>query len=182
MLIGGGDPGVTGGIAVLWCKNQGVKPLFEVVKVELFRNPVSPYEVEKKDGTISNRNDVDFLSLSRLFEELTSTRLIPKADRHFFLERPECWGLSSYSALSLASSWAALHQVALDFGFTVYNFRPCDWKAEMLPPKSTKKDSVALAKELYPQMFYNLDKPSTDGVAEALLIAECGRRRLAGIK
>lgn len=178
MLIGGGDPGVTGGIALLRVGKDYV-----VSGVELFKMPVSPYQVENKDGTIGNRNEVDYLSLGHLFKEISKVEPGMFQFLNFFLERPEPWGLSAYSALSLGSSYSAIHQASLDHGWTVQCFRPKDWKAEMgIPPKSKKKVSVALANELFPQMFYNLDKATTDGVAEALLIAECGRRRLAGIK
>lgn len=172
MLIGGGDPGVTGGIAFLKLYVGWVP-----IKVELFKMPVSPYQVENKDGTIGNRNEVDFIALGSLFQELTKRETEEKV---FFLERPAPWGLSAYSALSLGSSYAAIYQAAIDHGFTVYTYEPKIWKAGMgIPPKSKKPVSVALAKELFPQMFYNLDKASTDGVAEALLMAELGRRQLA---
>lgn len=176
-MIGGGDPGVTGGIAFLRCDDFEAE--FNVQKVELFKMPVSPYTVTNKDGTEGNRNEMDFLALCRLLEEVMDDVEVHES-KCFFIERPEPWGLTAYSALSLGSTYAALHQAAIDFGFTVYNFRPKDWKAEMgIPPKSKKPVSVAMAKELFPEMFYNLDKASTDGVAEALLMAELGRRRLA---
>lgn len=163
MLVGGGDPGVTGGIAFIWAAAGN--------KTEVFKMPVSPYQVEKKDGTISNRNEPDFIALGNLFYEVANGVVGPK---HFYLERPEPWGLSAYSALSLGASYACLYQAAIDHGFTVYNVRPRDWKERMGLWKKKKTDSVALAQALYPQQFYNLDKATTDGVAEALLIAHGG--------
>lgn len=171
MLIGGGDPGVTGGIAFIWIPGRG-----NALDIELFKMPVSPYTVTNKDGTEGNRNEPDFLALDNLFREVANGVV---GEKHFFLERPEPWGLSTYSALSLGSSYACLHQAAIARGFTVYNYRPKDWKADMgILPKSKKKVSIELAKELYPSVFWRLDKATTDGVAEALLIAECGRRKL----
>lgn len=179
MLIGGGDPGVTGGIAIIQSH------AFKAQKVELFRMPVTPYTVENKDGSTGNRKEMDFLALDNLFREIVRA-YSEHPRKEFFVERPSAWGLSAFSAVPLCTSYGAVAQVAICHGFTVRFFEPREWKANLgIPSKSKKSVSLAMAKELYPEMFYNLDKASNDGLADALLIAECGRRALAnkaGIK
>jgi hypothetical protein len=74
--------------------------------------------------------------------------------------------------------------VALKLPFTLV--RPQEWQRELLagiPGEDTKQRSILAAQRLFPGVDLRRTvrcKGPSDGIADALLIAEWGRRRLAG--
>lgn len=64
-----------------------------------------------------------------------------------------------------------LWQMALaTFGITTYLVRPAQWKAAYVPKGADKQQSVAVCRQLYPQLA--LPQKKDEALAEAVLIAD----------
>jgi hypothetical protein len=82
------------------------------------------------------------------------------------------------AALSYGQGYGELIGIATALGLKIVEVRPSTWKKAM-KLSSDKNESIALCERLFPEVILlptpRCTKPS-DGMAEALLLAEYGRR------
>lgn len=147
------DPGVGGAIAIL---KEG--------SVQLFDTPVLNLTVGKK-----KKNVIDSRQAMKLLRNYTNSGA--KA----FIE--DVW---SSPQMGVTSSFSMGYGLGLWHGIITCNYipmeriRPQEWKKEFHLVGKDKNDSIHRAKELFPSADIYLKKHH--GRAEALLIAEFGRR------
>ena len=176
MIVLGIDPGLKGGIAVL---QPGRTP----------RVGAMPSLRPKKGG----RETYDFAEIASLLRWFVSgggvtavlERLAPMPP---FLARGG--GALAGAGGSIANYHRGLGRglfegILTALGIPYHLVGPREWQDEMLPLRGgdTKARSIARARELFPDVSLyptaRSRKPS-DGLSDALLIAEFGRRRLDG--
>lgn len=147
MIIIGIDPGLTGGVAVLH-NDKALTPL-------LFRMPVM--------GTSPKLIDVTKL-----------VGLVDQADR-VIIERQQAMPKQGVkSSFTIGENYGRICGALEASKLPIMEVRPSQWKRRAGLLKKTKKDSVALAKRLYPSTASAITKASDEGMAEALLIAHFG--------
>lgn len=165
------DIGVTGGVAML----QQTDPMVVVMPM-----PV----VEVQHGKHVRRT----LDMPLLAETLRS---FAAHDAHVCYEemriQPGGLGQSAMGAAAYGRMLGAIEALCYCLGLPSTAVSPKDWQREMLAGMNTtdrkgrKLASIARAKQLFPGVSLRPTERCTkdsDGMADALLIAEYGRRRL----
>ena len=161
MTVIGIDPGLSGGVAVI--------------------NPETSYALAMP--VIDGRPDLN--RLGDLYRE----------ERPDVIAVEECSirpGESGRSALTIGRNWGLIVGHAMAFGYPLEIVTPQKWKAALgiskpkrgkdepkESPKETKERSIALALRLFPDVDLKATpkcRSYSDGLAEALLIAEWCRR------
>jgi len=84
------------------------------------------------------------------------------------------------SAFSFGYGYGLVVGILRSFKYVIHRTRPAVWKKAYFQPKSTKKDSLALARSKYGKEHFPLEKH--DGRAEACLIADYCRIHILGMK
>lgn len=141
------DPGRKGGIAVVWSEDHEVYPM--------------------PDTTAG---------INTLLHQLTD----PAPWITCIIEQVQVMGKSfgAKAALSYGQHYGEIIGILTALGVKVVEVRPANWKKAMGLTKE-KDDSIALCERLFPEVNLlptpRCTKPS-DGMAEALLLAEFGRR------
>lgn len=144
MIIVGVDPGVTGGLALLWHGDLTV---------------VEPMPVH--DGR------VDGLGVSELLVDwqpdivyLEATQPMPKN--------------GSIASFSLGYNTGVVAGVVQSLGLPLHRVRPAEWKRNQGLIGKDKTASRGLARELFPRLAHCFKLVKQDGLAEAALIARYG--------
>ncbi len=90
------------------------------------------------------------------------------------------------STFAFGASWGMVIGLVQGLGHVLVEARPQDWQREMLRGYPTakgpalKRQAVAAASDLWPHMAEALVVKANQGLADAALICEYGRRRLDG--
>jgi crossover junction endodeoxyribonuclease RuvC len=164
MIILGIDPGQTGAVVAIECGG----PVF-------YDTPVATF---KKSG---GGNKTDFLPANManvLREYAPSDKLVPP-NCHVFIE--QVGGMPGQGVTSMFGFgkgygiWIGI-LAALQIPYTFVT--PQRWKKEFMLGKSDKDDARIRAIELFPRSADSLGLKKHIGRADALLIAEWGRREL----
>lgn len=115
-------------------------------------------------------------SIVKLLDQLTD----PPASSTCVIEQVQVMGKSfgAKAALSYGQHYGEIIGILAAYGVKVIEVRPAIWKKGMGLTKE-KDDSIALCERLFPEINLlptpRCTKPS-DGMAEAMLLAEYGRR------
>lgn len=169
MIVCGVDPGKTGGLAIIEDGGVRVAPM-----------PIVPAKGGK------GRDEYDVRALVRFFDSLGYKA---RGDVHVLIERLHPMPMLKGGTIANYNRGASTHLLigicaALGQPYTLV--LPQVWQRAMLAGTSgadTKQRSVLAAQRLFPGVSLlpteRSRKPS-DGLADALLIAEYGRRQLAG--
>lgn len=177
MIVIGIDPGVEGGIARI-CPTLGavVWPMPTLTKA-------------------NKRKAVDGRGVALLLQQEVADAAVLHARLFVVIERqqplPPVLGGGKGAGGSVANfgrGRAALFEGMLDWAGIEYRLvNPREWQDEMLPLRggSTKDRSIIQAKKLFPGVsLYPTarSRKESDGLSDALLLAEFGRRRLANVE
>lgn len=156
MIYLGIDPGLTGGVGVLY-------PYEEQAVYDM---PVMQNVRAAEKGRV--RMHIDPVALSDL--------LLPFDPRHCrtFVEYTQAGMKGALANYSLGHSSGIIMGVLSALGFTYEMVRPQEWKKEFGLLKSEKDASRKRAAALYPSLA--LTRKKDHGRAEAILLAEYGRR------
>lgn len=99
---------------------------------------------------------------------------------HAMIERTRAHpGMSRHAMHELGYGSGLLYGIILTAGVAVSRAAPSTWKRAMQVP-ANKNEARRIATEMFPALARYLHLVAHDGRAEALLLAEYGRRRLGG--
>jgi len=175
VIIVGIDIGITGAIAAL-----------EGRKARVFDMPT----YERDDG----KRRVDRQALVGLLHRVAPTKRERKACVAFVERANAGPDMGSSAAFNFGMGYGMVQGVLADMGVRICDIAASKWKPAMGVAKSKsaqfgsdeqreqqrdKEDSLKLARKLFPRLAGELERKKHDGRAEALLIAEYGRRELA---
>jgi len=151
------DPGLTG--AVAWIMETGA---VYTMSLPVMSN-VKAAEKGRKRTHINPR------------ELATMLLRFPPAPYQVFLEYTQAGMKGALANYSLGHSSGIIMGVLSALGFSYEMVRPQEWKKEFGLIKMQKDASRTMAQQLFPSV--NLARKKDEGRAEALLIAEWGRRQ-----
>lgn len=159
-VIVGIDSGLTGAISVV--TNDDEMRLLSLVDM-----PV----IEKQYGTGMEVNGYIFDDFITEIIEIYDIKMINLEQIGFI---PNKGGGTAF--LSLGRSFGVVEGVLMAHQLTIDYINPTVWKRQMGLIKSNKKDSINLAKKMYPDFEHLFKRVSKDdGRAESLLIANFKR-------
>lgn len=172
---GGIDTGFSGCLAI-------IRPGGEV---EFHDPPVVKVDLAKKSkgGNVRHRSEYLFASMAALLRDgrldhVTIEKTIPMPN----FKGGRMVQMPAASAFGSGVGYGAWQMGCAAFGIPYQVVAPATWKAALLRDQAkTKEASVAFAARLYPGVAANLYGPRGgifDGRAEALLLAEWGKRGL----
>ena len=150
------DPGLNGCFAII---NTGVKPSIEVIDI-----PTVEISVGKK-----KRRHIDSHAVFKILRKCAGS------GTKVFIE--DVWSspqMGVTSAFNMGFGLGVLHASIAGNMLSMERVRPQAWKKEFSLIGKEKGDSLRLSRELFPSADLSLKKH--EGRAEALLIAEYGRR------
>jgi hypothetical protein len=151
----GCDPGFTGALAAI-----------DGESVEVYDAPVL---------TVGTKRFMDLIAMKTL--------LLKWRDRnaHFFIEKVHSFpGSSGRSMFSFGQGYGEWRGEAVAFGYPLTEVEPAKWKSVMCDGLGKDKDVARYrAALLFPAYAHLFARKQDDGRAEALLIAEYGRRTSA---
>lgn len=155
MIVCGIDPGLSGAVAFIW---PGGEAVHDMPVLEITRGG-------------KRKPEVDARAMMRVFEAMPPAAV--------FIEQVGGMpGDSPASAFQFGRAAGIAEACAKLAGARFEMVAPHVWKRTMGLIKTAKDDSRALAQNLFPGMADGLTRRRDDGRAEALLIAEWGRRKL----
>lgn len=163
-VILGIDPGKTGGMAAMDDAGQVISRL-----------PIPTLATG-----VGSRRDYDEGQIVVWLRQFMRDRVAA------FLESQQAYpGQGAVSNFSTGGGYYLWRGILAALGISYEIVRPQTWQKAMLDAVSgdTKARAVATCKRLFPDVDLRVSERGTkphDGVADALLIAEFGRRRLAG--
>jgi crossover junction endodeoxyribonuclease RuvC len=166
------DPGITGGVAVLYTtRGRAV-----VDTVSLYDTPV---EQKKKSN---GKNKTDYLPSQ--MAGILSDHVSGQQDVHAFIEQVSAMpGQGVTSMFGFGKGYGIWIGILAALGVPYTFVTPQRWKKELMQGQHDKEAAVGRALQLYPQCSAELTvrrgavtKPQALGRADALLIAEAGRR------
>lgn len=160
MIYIGIDPGLTGAVSVILATDG---------EVHLHDMPVMSNVKAAEKGR--KRQHVDPHALAWLLADYNRNK------SRVFLEYTQAGMKGAIANYSLGHSSGIIMGVLAALGFSYELVRPQEWKKEFDLLKAQKDCSRTMAQQLFPMV--NLSKKKDEGKAEALLIAEWGRRRHA---
>lgn len=154
MIIAGIDPGQTGSLAIMFPDGSGV---IDDVPMQTLRGKKSPAWAEWWSNW---------------------SRTIDMAEPDFFVieqvaSRPQ-QGVAS--VFKFGRAFGFVHAIAAARGVPVHFETPNVWKRKMGLLNSDKNASRELVRQLFPGMASRVERVKDDGRAEAILLAEYGRR------
>ena len=172
-MIVGVDPGVKGGIAFLLGEVSSVRPM--------------PTHRPKKGG----RETYDVQEIAMLLRGVCGGGIMAVLER--LAPMPPFLARGGGALAGAGGSIANYHRglgrglfegILTALGIPYHLVGPREWQDEMLPLRGgdTKARSIARARELFPDVsLYPTarSRKASDGLADALLLAEFGRRRFA---
>lgn len=158
MIIIGIDPGNTGAAAI-----------YEGGQWVVHDCPTAKVKVGKSNKTVSDPG---------MMAEVLRPYI--GGDVHVYLEKVSAMpGQGVTSMFTFGTNYGAWQGVVGAFGFVLNLVTPQAWKKELMEGMSKEKDAARLrASQLFPSMRSQLSRKKDIGRADALLIAEYGRRRM----
>lgn len=169
------DPGKQGAFAIIDYTN---KPIDCVCLVDL------PFSECSSINTKSELNSHDFSTLLDVYKDKIAFAVVEKVAAMTYTDsRGQKRGQGAAASFAFGKSYGMLLGVLHTFQIPVVDVQPSVWKI-LLGLNSQKKNSIDLAKTLYPQknVTEKLTRKKDDGRAEALLLAHFGLRFLKGEK
>lgn len=159
-IIIGIDPGATGAIAAI----------FPDEVAELNDIPVTKRIVGKKSRT--------FCYIPGIAQILTSYAQNPDYNVTAYIERQHAMPKQGVvSMFVLGELYGALQGIFSALGVRYKTVRPQEWKKEVLSfTRADKQQSILKAVDLFPDLAQHMSRKKDHGRAEALLIAEYGKR------
>lgn len=151
------DPGVTGAIAWLHKRHDGFD-------IEIFDMPLQTKIIGKKA-----RHEIDAFEMTRIIQSFGGSPICIIEKVH---SMPRQGVVSSFG---FGASYGMAVGVAAASRLPIHLVSPNKWK-RALGLTSEKSESIALAKQLYPQSTEFLTRKKDDGRAEALLLAHWGMK------
>lgn len=158
MIYIGIDPGLTGAVSVILATDG---------EIQLHDMPVMANVKAAEKGR--KRQHVDPHALAWLMADFNRNK------SKVFLEYTQCGMKGAIANYSLGHSSGIIMGVLSAMGFSYEMVRPQEWKKEFGLLKSQKAASRTMAQQLFPSADLRLKKH--EGRAEALLLAEWGRRK-----
>ena len=159
MTIIGIDPGLSGAIAIL---DGNVVELFDVPSTKITKGKTSktdylPYEMAA--------------TLRRYW--------LPNGNVHVFIEKVHAMpGQGSVSMFRFGEGYGLWLGIIAACGYPVTKVTPQAWKKLIMAGMGDKDAARTRAQELFPEKMGELSRKKDIGRADALLIAEYGRRTL----
>jgi crossover junction endodeoxyribonuclease RuvC len=154
MVIIGIDPGMTGAVATIW--EDGAAAVFDMPTLE--------------SGTNKRRR----LDASELSDELRTHR---ESQVHVFLEKAQAMSKEgAVGAFSYGEGFGTIQGILTALRIPFDLVRPQDWRVAMVGRGAPKDKSRERAMQIFPLLSDKLSRKKDHGRAEALLIAEWGRR------
>ena len=172
MIIVGIDPGITGGVAVLYSRRGMVDA------VNLYDTPVE----QKKKANGKNKTEYLPSLMAGILRDYVNSR----QDAHAFIEQVSAMpGQGVTSMFGFGKGYGIWIGILAALGIPYTFVTPQSWKKELMQGEHDKEAAVGRALQLYPQCSAELTvrrgavtKPQALGRADALLIAEFGRRQM----
>lgn len=154
-IVLGIDPGFTGALASI--DSDG--------KVAVYDAPVA---------WVSERRQMDLAKMRALLSRWIG------CDVHVFIERVHSMpGSSGRSMFVFGQGYGEWRGECVALGFKLTTVEPARWKGAMMDGMGKEKDAARFrAALLFPALADSFARKQDDGRAEALLIAEYGRRTL----
>lgn len=148
----GVDPGFTGALAAI-----------DGDQVEIFDAPVL---------VVGTKRFMDLLVMRRLLQQWKDR------DARFFIEKVHSFpGSSARSMFSFGQGYGEWRGEIVALGYSLSEVEPSRWKGVMMDGLGKEKDAARYrAALLFPHYAHLFARKQDDGRAEALLIAEYGRR------
>lgn len=154
----GVDPGFSGAVAVI----EG-------------RNGEATFQIH--DAPILDVAGRRQMNLTGMIDILGQWRDRPNGVRVFIEKVHSMPGSSARSMFVFGQGYGEWRGVAATFGYAIEAVEPARWKGRMMDGMGKDKDAARFrAALLFPALAANFSRKQDDGRAEALLIAEYGRR------
>lgn len=171
-LIVGIDPGVSGAIATIGADGSARVVPVPTVKVKVGKKLRRRYDLHALRAHLRQIKEVSAL------HNLTLRLFLERAQ-----PRPTDTGITAFS---IGETFGLLRGILWTMAIEHRLVRPQEWQREIFGGKveDTKRASVEAARRIFPRVsLLRTDKCTTphDGFADALCIAEYGRRFLAGV-
>lgn len=157
MIVCGIDPGLSGAVAFL--DGSRFFGVYDMPVLSITRGG-------------KRKREIDARALVRLFE------LHDGLDAIFMEQVGGMDGDSPFSAFQFGRATGIAEAVAKSTEARFETVMPHKWKRDMSLTGKAKDDSRALAQNIFPKAADRLARVKDDGRAEALLLAEWGRRKL----
>ena len=159
-VVVGIDPGLSGAIAYVGPSGDPIARVIPVIK----------------NGT---RRSLDLGGIRTMF---AAWKIVGTPGVHVFLERAQPMPRDgAMGAFRYGESYGMLVGCLDGLGLEVTTVHPATWKSILFSGTTrTKDDARALAAEVFPSMAPKLVTKVSHNMAEALLLAEYGRRVLCG--
>ena len=162
MIIVGIDPGITGAVAFIKLPS-GV--------VEIYDTPTA----EIKKGK-SKKNEYLPYQMAKLLKNPANTELW-----YIFIEKVHSMpGQGVASMFNFGRGFGLWEGIAAGLGLPINYVTPQAWKKEVMTFAGDKDQARIRAQELFPECSSLLSRKRDIGRADALLIAEYGRRVMKG--
>ncbi len=163
MIFAGIDPGLTGAVAI-----------YENGEISLIDTPIC----EGSNGR-KIKNEYSPGQMAAIFDPIGD-----KGQCHVFLEKvgpmPKQGVVSMFGFGKGYGIWIGILS-ALKIPYTLVT--PQSWKKEIMGGGAKEKDAARIrAQQLFPKLSADLSRKKDIGRADALLIAEYGRRVLIGVR
>ncbi len=166
MIYVGIDPGITGAIALIAPDGSARVKDMPIITIEK--------KTKTKKGNVAHKRMIDKQALVTILKTLVGFEV------HIFLEQVGVMpGEGSVGAFSFGKGCGIIEGAIAALGLPLTMVTPMAWKKVMVTGKGGRDKNVSRLRcqELFPQVDCHLKKH--DGRAEAVLIAEYGRRLLA---
>jgi len=158
MIYLGIDPGVTGGIALLYADSS-------IKKLVVLDIPTA------QAGTGKTKKEIDVAGLADMLRPYAQQIKLAGLERVHSMPQQ-----SSQSGFSLGDSFGAIRGVLAALGIPVIRFEPARWKRHMkIPTGSDKEASRAFALSLFPANAADLKRVKDHNRAEGMLIAQAAK-------
>jgi len=139
------------------------------------RNGEAQYEIH--DAPILDVAGRRQMHVAAMIDMLSQWRDRPEVVRVFIERVHSMPGSSGRSMFAFGEGYGIWQGVASTFGYAIERVEPARWKGRMMDGMGKDKDAARFrAALLFPSLAPLLARKQDDGRAEALLIAEYGRR------
>jgi crossover junction endodeoxyribonuclease RuvC len=158
MIYLGIDPGFTGALAAIEVRGAATQ-------MEVWDAPIL---------TVGERRQMDLHAMRALLGRWSDR----PSDVHVFIERVHSMpGSSGRSMFAFGQGYGEWRGEVVALGYSLTAVEPARWKGALMDGMGKDKDAARFrAALLFPQLAAQFARKQDDGRAEALLIAEYGRR------
>jgi hypothetical protein len=188
MIIVGIDPGLKGGIAIIDSESANTPAVYpmpvtqEETKAKKKVKTLTKKEKLAKKGGKTIYKTKNIVDSKAFFDILCNVFTVAREVDLVLIEKPFYLGIESRtSTATTAENYGRLRGILESLNLNVKTVRPQEWKNYFDLP-ADKGEAIAKAKELFPVTNLKASSRSridSDGMAEALLIAEYGRKQNA---